>query len=295
MAADRLRFGVFAFDLTRRELWRNGDLVRLQPQPAQVLARLLEKPGRVVSRDELRQAVWSNDTFVDFDRGLNFCIAQLRSALHDNASQPVYVRTVPKQGYQFIAPVTPADEAAVQNTAPATARRVAWLRVALILALIAGAALAIGVWLRPRFAFPPTIVAVLRFDNETGDPAATPLADALTDRVVEQLTAQSGGRYDVIGNARILWQPREQRDLSAIAASLHARYVVLGQVQRAGDHTRVLAHLIRLPEQTHVWVKRIEPAALSSAGDDGDAAQKIGADLARRLLAADRPLPNIAR
>src|SRR5437660_2952088 len=106
MSAEQFRFGVFEFHRASRELRRHGMLVRLQAQPAQVLACLLERAGEVVSREELRQAVWQEGTFVDFERGLNFCIAQIRAALNDNAAEPRYVRTIPKRGYQFIAPVT---------------------------------------------------------------------------------------------------------------------------------------------------------------------------------------------
>src|SRR5436305_6009537 len=106
MALDQFRFGIFEFDRASRELRRDRVLVRLQSQPAQVLDCLLEAAGQVVSREELRQAVWHDDTFVDFERGLNFCIAQIRAALNDNPVEPRFIRTIPKRGYQFIAPVT---------------------------------------------------------------------------------------------------------------------------------------------------------------------------------------------
>ena len=108
-AQGRLRFGIFEFDLATRELRRAGLPVRLQAQPAQVLAVLLSHPDEVVTRDTLRQAVWGTGTFVDFDRGLNFCVAQIRSALGDSAESPRFVQTLPKRGYQFIAPVASLD------------------------------------------------------------------------------------------------------------------------------------------------------------------------------------------
>src|SRR5579883_1537390 len=98
------RFGLFTFDSETRELTRDGVPVRLEPQPALVLAVLIDKAGAVVTREELRHAVWG-DTFVDFDRGLNYCIAQIRTALGDSAASPRFIRTVPKQGYQFLADV----------------------------------------------------------------------------------------------------------------------------------------------------------------------------------------------
>src|SRR5271169_4348926 len=98
MGSGRFRFGLFEFDAAALELRRGGVLVRLQSQPAQALACLIERSDQVVSRDDLRSAVWGDNTFVDFEGGLNFCISQIRSALHDDSAQPVYVRTVPKSG-----------------------------------------------------------------------------------------------------------------------------------------------------------------------------------------------------
>src|SRR5205809_605279 len=95
MAGIRYRFGLFEFDRAHNDLRREGMSVRLQAQPAQVLACLLENAGTIVSREQLRHAVWKDDTFVDFERGLNFCIAQIRSALDDEAASPRFVRTIP--------------------------------------------------------------------------------------------------------------------------------------------------------------------------------------------------------
>lgn len=238
MEAGRFRFGLFEFDAASLELRREGVLVRLQSQPAQVLAFLIERGDEIVRRDELRKAVWGDETFVDFEGGLNFCISQLRSALQDDSARPVYIRTVPKSGYQFIAPVKRISMPRPEQPKIGDAKRRTFpaRKAALALALPTFAVLA---FLSYRFrsaqnASRAPILAVLRFDNETTDPRFTQFSDALTDNVVEQLTSQSRGGYRVIGNARILRLPREQRDLRAIASSLHAGYVVLGQVQAYG-------------------------------------------------------------
>src|SRR5208282_5796083 len=101
----RSSFGPFEFDTETLELSREGLRIRLQSQPAQVLKHLIEHADRIVSREDLRQAIWGDKTFVDFESGLNFCMSQLRSSLQDTPAQPTYIRTVPKKGYQFIAPV----------------------------------------------------------------------------------------------------------------------------------------------------------------------------------------------
>src|SRR5918994_111798 len=104
-ASGRCRFGLFEFDFRTGELRREGQIIKLSPQPSRVLALLLARPGELVLREDLRKALWGEDTFVDFERGLNFCILQVRAALGDSAENPRFVQTVPRKGYRFIAPV----------------------------------------------------------------------------------------------------------------------------------------------------------------------------------------------
>ncbi len=258
------RFGVFDLDAGTLELSREGRPVRLQPQPAQVLLTLVANAGRTVTREELRRAVWKDDTFVDFDRGLNFCIAQIRGALGDDAGAPRYVRTVPKRGYEFICPVDSAGigaegdepDEATQPRHVQGRRRSIVAAAAIVLLSIAG--LSAYLLTLPRN---EPIVAVVRFDNETGDAALARFADNLTDTVTAQLTQAGRGTFGVIGNAAILRVPRQERDLRTIAGSLKAGFIVLGQVQRdpvGQGQVRVLAHLIRMPEQTHLKVSRTD-------------------------------------
>src|SRR5579862_2181385 len=100
------RFGAFEIDLRCGELRRNGMKVKLQEQPFQVLALLLERPGEVVTREEVRSRLWPADTFVDFDHSLNAAIRRLRDALGDSAENPTFVETVARRGYRFLAPVS---------------------------------------------------------------------------------------------------------------------------------------------------------------------------------------------
>ena len=103
--SERCRFGLFEFDFRTGELRREGDIVKLSPQPARLLALLLATPGEIVLRDELRAHLWGEETFVDFERGLNFCVLQVRAALGDSSDNPRFIQTVPRKGYRFIAPV----------------------------------------------------------------------------------------------------------------------------------------------------------------------------------------------
>jgi DNA-binding winged helix-turn-helix (wHTH) protein/TolB-like protein len=261
------RFGVFVFDPGRLELTRDGRSVRLQPQPAQVLAELLARAGQLVTRDELQRAVWRDDTFVDFERGLNFCIGQIRAALNDEAGTPRYIRTVPKRGYEFICPVeSSANEPAIGPPEQPADHRPRIGRRAVALGALAASAVGIVAYVAATAHSTRPLVAVARFDNETGNSELTRFADTVADAVVEQLTLASGGGYSVIGNAAVLRQPRRQRDLSAIASELHADYVILAQIQGDDASRRVLAHLIRLPDQTHVKVSRTDGVADATFG-----------------------------
>lgn len=278
-----VHFGLYEFDSERTELRREGVLVHLQSQPMRALAFLIEHAGQAVTREDLCRAIWGGDTHVDFERGLNFCISQVRTALRDDAAKPIYIRTLPKQGYSFIAPIqtSPVET----GLAPSRPARPKLLYIAAAILLLATIAFFAGYRFRTAHAASPTIVAVLRFDNETDNPDLTRFSDNLTDTVVERLTTQAGGQYSVIGNAAILRLPREERDLIAIASSLHAKYVVLGQVQAHGSETRVLAHLIRLPEQTHLWVDRVDLSIADPLASEREIAARIAGDFAPRIAA----------
>jgi DNA-binding winged helix-turn-helix (wHTH) protein/TolB-like protein len=282
----RARFGVFEFDPATGELRRDGVPVKLQPQPARVLAILASRPGEVVSRDELRQLVWADGTFVDFERGLNFCVAQIRSALGDSAESPRFVETLPRRGYRFIAPVqadlpmSRADEA-IEPPAAAPPVRRSPARLAIV-ALLLAAGLA-GAWY--TFAARPTTirVAVVPFDNETGQNALDGLARGIADATVARLAAPGRvERLDVIGNSAALRRPRSFRDLQEIGRDVRAEYVVLAQVKRDETRVRLIAHLIRVSDEAHVWAQTYDRPEFSLAVQ-AEIAESIASAVAGKL------------
>lgn len=287
---ERYQFGMFEFDAATLELRREGQSVRLPMQPARVLAFLVQHADKVVPREELQKAVWGEDTFVDFEAGLNFCMSQIRSALHDSAEQPMYVRTIPKRGYQFVAPVRRIAvlDVAAGSADERTPRSLSYWASAvaggLVVAVVAFGGYHIALGNRAKQS--PSL-AVLRFDNEAGDSALTSFTDALTDNLVVQLSAHSGNTYRVIGNAKILRLPREQRDLATIATALHAEYAVLGQVQRNDRNVRILAHLIRLSDQTHICVVRVDSVLSDPLALEAETAGKIATEFSAKM--ADNP------
>jgi DNA-binding winged helix-turn-helix (wHTH) protein/TolB-like protein len=261
-----LQFGTFEFDDQSLELRKAGRLVALEPQPARALATLLRRADEVVSRDDLRRAVWGPDTHVDFDRGLSYCLSAIRQALGDKGENPRFVQTLPKRGYCFIAPVRVAAERPSAESGPGaeppagpgetpppppTLSKRQWLRVtgfALVALLVS-----IAWFASRRPAAPgPTVIAVSVFDNETGEPNYDRVMSNLTDSVVANLTALAPGQIEVIGNAEPLRRPRNIRDLKALSASIRADYVLLAQLQRSDPGLRVVTHVVKLPEETHL-------------------------------------------
>ena len=281
---ERVRFGIFDFDQETRDLRREGQPVRLQAQPAQVLGVLLAHAGEVVTRDTLREVVWGNGTFVDFERGLNFCVAQIRSALGDSAESPRFIKTLPKRGYQFIAPVHVVAAPVIIPDPVAAPRSRRWMLAAPI-AIGVAASGGLLAWKRPWAGAALPRIAIARFENQTGSPELDRFAEGLTDTLVVEMTEVGSGRYSVIGNASILLQPRSFRDVKVIGETLKARYVVLGQVQRNDASVRVLVHLIRLPEQTHLTAARVECDPRDSLKAQADVAKQIAANFHRKLTA----------
>jgi len=236
-----LRFGAFSVDLGAGELFRDGTKVRIQQQPFRVLALLLERPGEVVTREDLRQAIWPAGTFVEFDVGLDAAIHKLRSALGDSAESPRLVETLPRRGYRFMAPVE-----GVVGATPGRRRR------ALMAAGIAGAvvlAAGVVVW-HPWSRRTTNSVAVLYFSAR--DTADAYLADGLTEDVtsllggVERVQVKSPG---VVRRA----QRASPGDAPAIARTLGVHYLLDGNVRRVGARVRVSIRLLTGATADAAW------------------------------------------
>ena len=267
----KVRFGVFEFDRGSGELWRDGRRVPLQRQPARLLDLLLAKPGELVARDDIRLALWGGDTHVDFERSLNFCVAKLRSTLRDNPAEPRYIETLPTRGYRFIAPVTasskddgsPPARAEGAGTPKKDSLPLYWLW---LIAGVSAVFLTVGLigswpWTRPAAGAPK--VVVVPFHNETGSPDLDRLAKGVSDATVARLaTPERLQRLQVIGNASGLRFSFGRRDMKAMGDSLGAQYLLLGQMKKDDRRMRIVAHLIRVSDQTHLWAKTYDTDAL---------------------------------
>jgi len=264
---ERARFGIFDFTPSTGELRRGSVPVRLQAQPGKVLAALIGRPGEIVTRETLQRDVWGEGTHVDFERGLNFCIAQVRSALGDSAESPRYIETVPRQGYRFIAPVTrelpPEGGSDIWFRVASALRRKAPRRTLVLLATAAALVIAATIgWARMRHE--TATVVVVPFYNETARPELDPLARSIGDAVVAALAAPS--RIDalsVIGNAPALRNPFGRQDVQQIARDLGGRWVLIGQLKADGTRLRVIAHLLRAADMKHVWAQPFDDPSFS--------------------------------
>jgi len=191
-----LRFGVFELDPRAGQLRKKGMKIRLQGQPVEILAMLLERPGETIPREELKKKLWPADTFVDFEQGLNNAMNRLRAALDDDAESPHFIETLPRHGYRFIGSVNGLGEAPVEE-AKTTHSAGAFIRLAVLgaLALLAVAALLLGLnvrgWRDRLFAGPtrPQILAlaVLPLANLSGDPEQEYFADGMTEALITEL------------------------------------------------------------------------------------------------------------
>ena len=272
----RLRFGVFEADPRIGELTKQGKRLPLQEQPFQLLAMWLERPGELVSREELRAKIWPQ-TIVDFDHGLNKAISKIRDALGDSAENPRFIETVARRGYRFLAdvavvqdgpPQTAAGEEAVQADAGPLARReagtssrrppraLAWRLFGFGLALVLAAALSWILYTSKNSA--PTIrsLAVLPLKNLSGDVSQDYFTDGMTEELITQLGQISALR--VISSTSVMLYKDVDKPLAEIARELSVQAVVEGSVLRSGDRVRITAQLIRVPADEQMWAHSYE-------------------------------------
>jgi len=272
-----LRFGPYEIRLRTQELFKYKLRLKLAPQAFQVLRILLERPGELVTRDDLHQALWSADTFVDFDHGLNNAVKRIRDVLSDSADAPLYIETLPRLGYRFIGQITenghetglaiasdPTPPVNVSNpidSMPLSPRESRWppfstLVLAGVLTLVFTLAGYIG-WRRTRAIHPSSsghvMLAVLPFENLSGNPNEDYFSDGLTEEIITQLGALSPDQLGVIARTTSMAYKRTSKSAQQIARELGVDYILESSIRRDGDQVRISAQLIRTADQVHVW------------------------------------------
>jgi TolB-like protein/DNA-binding winged helix-turn-helix (wHTH) protein len=264
-----LCFGSFEVDVVSGELRRQGLKIRLQDQPFRLLVLLLEGAGDVVTREKVRETLWPANTYVDFDHSLNTAVRKLREALGDSAEAPRYVETVARRGYRFIAPVAPPPapqvahsiDAAVASLLPSAAARASTSGRLVILATIVVicAAALVAYWTVQRPGPVPSgrrlTLAVLPFDNLSGDADQEYLSDGLTEEMITQLGRLEPDRLRVLARSSTWKYKRAERDIGRLRRELGTDYVLEGSLRRAGERVRVTAQLVQVDDQSQVWAE----------------------------------------
>ncbi len=297
-----LRFGVFQVNLGARELRKHGVQIRLPGQPFCILSILLEKPGEVVTREEMREKLWTADVFVDFEHSLNSAMKKLRAALGDSPENPRYIETLPRQGYRFIAPVEeialaelaaaiPPTETVEMPTVPALQRRwPLWLGIAALLVVLAAGIVA---WSRARARTPlPTrlTIAVLPFENLTGDAAQDYLSDGLTEEIIAQLGRMDPEHLGLISRTSVMHYKHGNEEIGQIGRELGVQYLLEGSVRREADRVRVTTQLIQMKDQTRVWSRQYDRELNSLLALQSEIAQETADEIQLTLGRGPKPI-----
>jgi len=309
----QVRTGLFEIDLASGQLHKNGRKLPLQEQPFRVLAILLDRPGEVVTRQELQARVWPADTYVGFDEGLNTAIRKLRTAFGDSAGNPRFIETLPRRGYRFIAPVT---ETTTANGLPAIAN-VAGIRednaiadseeavslpdysalapeggkwpwkTAVLMTAFLVLALTVVAYVMRKHSSPGSgpakrsMLAILPFQNLSNDPGQEYFSDGLTEETITDLGQLSPENLGVIARTSAMAYKHTDKTIGQIGRELGVDYILEGSVRREGGKARVSAQLIRVSDQTHLWAENYD----RELADMLDVQNDLGRSIAEQVSA----------
>lgn len=291
-----IRFGVFEVDLTSGEVRKSGQRVKLAGQPFEVLQALLERPGEIVRREELRQRLWPQNTFVDHELAIKKAVNRLREVLSDSAESPHFIETIPRRGYRFIGNIAappirsePNEPRAADADAPQPSQTILRMRllkrlsVPLTLLIVGGLLLMLNVdKMRSRiFARSQLLeihsIAVLPLQDLSSDPQQEYFSDGMTDELITNLAKIS--KLRVISHTSVERYKGTKLPLPEIAKQLGVDVVVEGKVLRSGDRVRVTAQLIEARSDTHLWAESYE----RSLQDILALQDELAADIARKI------------
>jgi TolB-like protein/DNA-binding winged helix-turn-helix (wHTH) protein len=305
-SSEVFQFGLFELDMQQAELRKRGVRIKLQEQPLKVLHLLLQNCGEIVTREQLRTNIWPANTFVEFDHGLYSAMARLREALGDSSENPMFIETVARRGYRFIAPVTspvavavPVQEPAATKPPPRSRRLLIGLLAGLLTAtLLLGAVVGFNLaharnWLLRRSSNPHVrSLAVLPLQNLSGDPAQEYFADGMTEELITELAEL--GSIRVISRTSVMQYKGAQKPLRQIASELGVDAVLEGSVQRSGQHVRVTAQLIDAATDQHLWARSYDRELGDVLLLQSDMAASIAQEIRAEINDARPPAAQIA-
>jgi TolB-like protein/DNA-binding winged helix-turn-helix (wHTH) protein/TPR repeat protein len=324
MLSGRVRVGVFELDLKSGELRSleapTAKAILLREQVLQVLQLLVEGGGRIVTREEIKSKLWANDTVVDFDHSINTTIKSLRRALGDSADSPRYIETLARRGYRLMVPIEYPEsvpETALEKDpeqrehsagqmsekAARVQRRIKpdWWKTAL---LVASAVILVAAgyisWRHFRATGPARSgkirLAVLPFQNLTGDPNKEYLADGLTEETISQLGRLNPEQLGVIARTSVMGYKHKDERLDQIGSDLSVQYVLENSLRESGDHIRLTAQLVQVKDQTHLWSQDYDYSAKDILNIEDDVARSVARQIQLRLTSQqqaelERPPP----
>jgi len=315
---DSLKFGDdFELDCAAGQLRRSGRVLKVERIPMEVLLFLVQQRGQLVTREQLVERIWGKDVYLDTDNSINGAIRKIRQVLKDDPEQPRFIQTITGKGYRFIAPVVPADIAPVirPDAEPALAgtpqapvredsaarfsrRRVLGITIlATVIVLIAGW----GVYRRwfefqvlPLRSGGRTMLAVLPFENLTGDAGQEYFSDGMTEEMITQLGSSDPEHMGVIARTSVMQYKHGQEKLPQIAHELGVQYVLEGSVRRDADRVRITAQLIQMKDQTHLWAREYDREAKDVLVLQSEIAREISGEI-QTALGEHKPVAPVAQ
>ena len=274
-----ISFGTFEVNVQTGELRRQGQKVKLQEQPFQVLVALLERPGEIVTREELRGKLWPEDTFVDFDHSLNAAIKRLRDALGESADSPVFIETLARRGYRFMASVNgylPPDEVRVAAAPAQSFLLRQWIVLAACIAALGLAAA--GAWhLRSGTGGQIDSIAVLPFINVSGDTHTDYLSDGITESLIASLIHVP--ELKVKSRNSVFRYKGKDVDAKKVGNDLGVSALLSGRVTQHGENVEVSAELTDVRDNTEIWGQHYS----CKSADIISLPQQIAGDIAKKL------------
>jgi TolB-like protein/DNA-binding winged helix-turn-helix (wHTH) protein len=325
VGSGRHRFGAFEVDFHAGELRKSGMRINIQDQPLQALSILLDRPGEVITREEFRDLLWPEHTFVDFDHSLNSAIRKVRNALDDHPDMPHLIETLPRHGYRFIGPapvaVAPVQDAysargdvatdfaqvesqpfgAVETSEeprPEIRRRLLDRRRPRPVAMAAGflllaAALLAGVYWSHRRAARPTLhptvtLAVIPLNNLGPDASADFIAEGMTEELITQLGKAEPG-LGVIAHTSVEQYKHTTKPVSVIGKELAVDYLLEGSARVEGDRLRIAVQLIRVSDQTHIWAESYDSTLDDMLSVQARVANSVTTAIQEALKSPPRP------
>jgi TolB-like protein/DNA-binding winged helix-turn-helix (wHTH) protein/TPR repeat protein len=310
---ERVRLGTFELNVRTGELVSIGTepvepgsaKVLLREQPFRILRILVERQGQIVSRQEIRQILWPNDTFVDYDRSINVAMAILRKSLVDDADHPKYIETLARRGYRLIAPVEwqksstagqetlgslaetlPRIEGPMGKREPGAPKH--WGKAAVVPAcavilVVAGYMTWRHFRATARARSEKIMLAVLPFENLTGDPTKEYLADGLTEETISELGRLKPEQLGVIARTSVMGYKHKDTRLDQIGRDLSVQYVLENSLRESGDHLRLTSQLIQVKDQTHLWSRDYDYPAKDILTIEDDVAKAVAQEIRLRL------------